>query len=557
MFDTLCFHCADEAQATLRVTSSAAFNLVVHFVMDDMGRLLTQLLQPDGASAGKLTGRKAHRQAKFQPETLARWKKVEPLARSWLSSAHHLLTQLQDGDITAYVLRSLAAAAPFAPPFPRRFKHLLRAALGRFGDGQPAVRVAAVTLIRSLAAAASTEGLDSCLKGAYRVFAANAKFSGGGGGGQLEHVAFMASAVTELVSLDTGAAYPVAFSAIRQLALLLRNALSARTKDALRAVLCWQTVHCLELWGRVLSAHAAQPTSPLRPLVYPLVQVVTGAGRLVPTARYAPLRLRLLALLQRLGAATGVYIPIAMQAVEVLTFSEVTRAPLTRSAGGGSPSTGGYSSLLRVPKAELRSPSFQAYVVDQGLDLVAEALYQWAYHPAFPELAHLPVRELRRGAKAMHTPALRRSALSVAEAAARNADWVTQRREAASFAPKDCGPGSQALASFLADQRAKNAAPLGAILEARRAAARQRAAAAHAVDVRIGGGERDTGADGDGDEDEDADGEAQQGGSKRKRAAAQAPLSRKAALARQVAAFDEGEGNDSGDDKVAELDLSE
>ena len=63
--------------------------------------------------------------------------------------------------------------------------------------------------------------------------------------------------------------------------------------------------------------------------------------------------------------------------------------------------------------------------------------------------------------------------------------------------------------------------------------------------------------DDDGDEDEDADGEAQQGGSKRKRAAAQAPLSRKAALARQVAAFDEGEGNDSGDDKVAELDLSE
>jgi nucleolar complex protein 2 len=524
--------------------------------MDDMGRLLTQLLQPDGAGAGKVTGRKAHRQAKFQPETLPRWKKVEPLARSWLSSAHHLLTQLQDADITAYVLRSLAAAAPFAPPFPRRFKHLLRAALGRFGDGQPAVRVAAVTLIRSLAASASTEGLDSCLKGAYRVFAANAKFSGGGGGGQLEHVAFMASAVSELVSLDTGAAYPVAFSAIRQLALLLRNALSARTKDALRAVLCWQTVHCLELWGRVLSAHAAQPTSMLRPLVYPLVQVVTGAGRLVPTARYAPLRLRLLALLQRLGASTGVYIPIAMQAVEVLTFSEVTRAPLTRSAGGGSPSTGGYSALLRVQKAELRSPSFQAYVVDQGLDLVAEALAQWAYHPAFPELAHLPVRELRRGAKAMHTPALRRGALSVAEAAARNAEWVTQRREAASFAPKDCGPGSQALATFLAEQRAKNAAPLVAILEARRAAARQRAAAAHAVDVRIGGGERTTGAD-DGDEDGDADGEAQQGGSKRKRDAAQAPLSRKAALARQVAAFEEAEGNESGEDELAELDLSE
>jgi len=37
---------------------------------------------------------------------------------------------------------------------------------------------------------------------------------------------------------------------------LLRGALAMRTKDAFREVYCWQTVNCLELWAKVLAAHA-------------------------------------------------------------------------------------------------------------------------------------------------------------------------------------------------------------------------------------------------------------------------------------------------------------
>ena len=523
------------------MTSSAAFHHVVNFVMENMPAILRALLQ-DGAAKGSAKQRHG-----FKPETMPRWKKVEPLVRSWLSSGHHLLTQLQDADISAYVLRSLAPAAPFAAPFPRRVKHLLRAALSRFGEGQPTVRVAALTLIRALASSTSSDGLDACLRGAYRTFAANAKFGGGGGGaagGQLEHVAFMASAVSELVSIDTGAAYPVAFSAIRQLALLLRNALSARSQDALKAVLCWQTVHCLELWGRVLSSHASQAKDPLRPLVYPLMQVVTGAARLVPTARYAPLRLRLLALLQRLGAATSMYIPVATQAVDVMLFTEVSKPPLARASAGGSGSN--YASLLRVPKTELKSPNFQSYVIDSGLDILTEALGQWAYHPTFPELAHLPVRELRRLAKQMHTPALRRATLSVAEAAAKNADWVARRREAATFAPKDCGPGSPALAAFMAEAQAAGA-PLAAIVASRRAAARQRAAALYATDVRVGEGGAPAGRA------NQVEAASVPREAKKRKAAEQ---KRPRADAKSLH-LDAGDGDDSGEDAVAELSLSE
>jgi Noc2p family len=43
--------------------------------------------------------------------------------------------------------------------------------------------------------------------------------------------------------------------AVKDLAVTLRGALSMKTADAFRAVYCWQTVRCLELWARVLAEH--------------------------------------------------------------------------------------------------------------------------------------------------------------------------------------------------------------------------------------------------------------------------------------------------------------
>ena len=59
----------------------------------------------------------------------------------------------------------------------------------------------------------------------------------------------------------------------------------------------WQGINCLELWAKVLGAHADK--AELRPLVYPLTQLLLGAARLVPTPRFFPLRLRLVRALNR------------------------------------------------------------------------------------------------------------------------------------------------------------------------------------------------------------------------------------------------------------------
>ena len=72
----------------------------------------------------------------------------------------------------------------------------------------------------------------------------------------MPHISFMASCIVEMYGIDMTASYEHGFTAIKQLAILLRGALSMKTKDAFRQVYCWQTVNCLELWARVLSAHA-------------------------------------------------------------------------------------------------------------------------------------------------------------------------------------------------------------------------------------------------------------------------------------------------------------
>lgn len=89
------------------------------------------------------------------------------------------------------------------------------------------------------------------VQGTYRTFVRNARFVTPD---SAPHIAFMAACVVEMHSLDMGAAYEHAFSAVRQLAQLLRAGLAQRSQQALQEVYSWPTLHALELWARLLSS---------------------------------------------------------------------------------------------------------------------------------------------------------------------------------------------------------------------------------------------------------------------------------------------------------------
>ena len=94
------------------------------------------------------------------------------------------------------------------------------------------------------------------LQGVYRTFVRNAKFVSAA---SMPHIHFLGACVIEMFGLDVPAAYEHAFAHIRELAALLRSSMAMKTKDAYREVYCWQTTCTLELWGKLLGAHADKP----------------------------------------------------------------------------------------------------------------------------------------------------------------------------------------------------------------------------------------------------------------------------------------------------------
>ena len=427
----------------------------------------------------------------FKPHQQTRWKKVEPLAKSFLGNTLHLLGQLTDPDMSRFLMARLNASVPFFHAFERLTRKTLKSVLALFGSGEPALRVQSILLIRNMAAVLPPPTLERAAKGVYRQFAANAKFINAE---SIEHVVFMTTCVCEIYGLDQNQSYSLAFTYVRQLASLLRGALTNKSKEAFRAVYCWQYVNCLECWVRVLQTHAKKEEDPLRPLIYPVAQVALGAARLLPSARYAPLRLRLVRALNALSESTGHFVPVAPLLLELLGFSELNKAPM---ATKNRPPD--FSLVLRVAKQELRSPAVQEVIVEGALQLLAAHLNQWAYSPAFPELAHVPSRDLRRFCKATQVTRFRKAARAVVDAAERNADWIVRKRDNVDFAPKDFDRAR----AFLADEREAKKAPMEKLAAQLLDKERQRIAAMQATDVTLTRGGR--GSDGTSDSDDDDD----------------------------------------------------
>ena len=101
----------------------------------------------------------------------------------------------------------------------------------------------------------------------------------------------------ELFGINETLGYQVGFEYVRQLAIHLRNSINATSnaKEGYKTIYNWQYCHSLDFWSRVLSQHCNPEKScktinpkesPLRQLIYPLVQVTLGAIRLIPTAQF-------------------------------------------------------------------------------------------------------------------------------------------------------------------------------------------------------------------------------------------------------------------------------
>ena len=120
------------------------------------------------------------------------------------------------------------------------------------------------------------------------------------------------------------------------------------------------------MWAKLLSQTVDRTkgekdkADQLRPLLYPLIQTTIGALKLVPTARYFPLRFHLVRALVQLSESTGVYIHVSGFILDTLESVEMKR--------DAKPSSGRpifFENMLKCPKSQIDTKHFQDAVLNQ------------------------------------------------------------------------------------------------------------------------------------------------------------------------------------------------
>ncbi|PPD99906.1 hypothetical protein GOBAR_DD03086 [Gossypium barbadense] len=463
-FRTACHYGDDtgtDSSAKFAVMSSSVFNKIMLFTLSEMDRILRKLLNLP-ASGGK-------KETIIELMNTKQWKNYNHLVKSYLGNALHVLNQMTDTKMISFTLRRLQYSSVFLAAFPSLLRKYIKVALHFWGTGGDALPVVSFLFLRDLCVRLGSDCLDECFRGIYKAYVLNCHFVNAS---KLQHIQFLANCVIELIRVDLPTAYQHAFVFIRQLAMLLRDALNMKTKqcsmshhssqEAYRKVYEWKFINCLELWTGAICTYSSE--ADFRPLAYPLTQIISGVARLVPTARYFPLRLRCVKMLNRISAATGTFIPVSMLILDMLEMKELNRPPT-----GGVGKAVDLRTTLKASKPILKTRAFQEACVISVVEELAEHLAQWSYSVAFFELSFIPAVRLRSFCKCTKVERFRKEMRHLIRKIEANDEFTNERRASVTFLPND-----NAATSFLEDEKKMGTSPLSQYVTTLRQRAQQR-----------------------------------------------------------------------------------
>ncbi|XP_010274938.1 PREDICTED: nucleolar complex protein 2 homolog [Nelumbo nucifera] len=439
-FKTACHYGDDDKDDSLSkfsIMSSSVFNKIMLFVLNEMDGILRGLLKIPALGGKKETI--------INLMTTKEWKNHGHLVKSYLGNALHILNQMTDTEMISFTLRRLRYSAMFLAAFPSLLRKYIKVTLHFWGTGGGALPVVSFLFIRDLCIRLGADCLDEYFKGIYKAYVLNCRFVNAT---TLQHIQFLGNCVIELYGVDLQTAYQHAFVFIRQLAMILREAYTIKKKESVLKVYEWKFMNCLELWTGAVCAYSSE--ADFRPLAYPLTQIISGVARLLPSARYFPLRLKCVRMLNRIAASMGTFIPVSMLLLDMLEMKELNRPPT-----GGVGKAVDLRTLLKVSKPTLKTRAFQEACVFSVVEEIAEHLAQWSYSVAFFELAFIPTVRLRSFCKTTKAERFRREMRQLIRQIESNIEFTNAKRVTISFSPND-----PAAASFLEVEKESGASPL-------------------------------------------------------------------------------------------------
>lgn len=443
-----------EGEIMYEIQSSAVYNRMMLNVLRKTHVAFTKLVGATGAIAAGVAADDNEEDEQQQSASKIKvdekkWKKHALLIRRFFSSACYLLEQTTGQDIQSFVLRELAHYVPFVVPCPKTARRLLKALLKLWAKSlNNNVCMLAFVRIRDLALQMPFPFLELALKGIYITYMRNTKFTNEA---TLPHHVLLGNCVVELYGLDLSSSYQHAFIYIRQLAIAIRKTITSPSPETFKAVLNWQFFNQLRVWTAVICAYPEE--NQLKPLVYPLSQLLFALVRLSSTIRYAPLRFHCVKLLQQIAFATNSFVPTSPVLLEVLSMAPFNNS-YRGAKGKNTKESKGRLELdldlcVKLAKSNVESKRVHDLVISKLFELLQRECDVYKFHIGFPEFAVPLILTLKKFVETCKIPKWSSLAKGITESLKKRSEWIRVKRNALDIAPKDI----EKLDSFLKDER--------------------------------------------------------------------------------------------------------